>query len=448
MPRRRKRDIIIKGFSKLLKEDKLKIVAELMDKQVESMELMKSFWHSDNSVQKIFDEFSENTISNFYIPYGVAPNVIVNDINYLVPLVIEESSVVAAASSSAKFWSERGGFKAEVIDVIKIGQVHFTWKGDKQKLVSVFNELKLYLRDSVREITANMEARGGGVIDFELIDMTHDIEGYYQLRVSFNTVNSMGANFINSCLEEFAVALQSFFRENEIFEGPEQETYIIMSILSNYTPECLVKAWVECDYEELDEVDENMSGEEFAQKFQHAVHIAEIDVYRATTHNKGIFNGIDAVAIATGNDFRAIEAAGHTYASRSGKYKSLTSVELKDGKFKYTLSLPLAMGTVGGLTSLHPLAKHSLEMLGKPSAEELMMITASVGLANNFSAVRSLVTKGIQVGHMKMHLMNILNHFNATEEEKEKAVEYFIAHKVTFNNVSQFIKNLREVEEE
>ncbi|MCB2208338.1 MAG: hydroxymethylglutaryl-CoA reductase [Bacteroidetes bacterium] len=448
MPRRRKRDIIIKGFSKLLKEDKLKIVAELMDKQVESMELMKSFWHTDTSVQQIFDEFSENTISNFYIPYGVAPNVIVNDINYLVPLVIEESSVVAAASSSAKFWSERGGFKAEVIDVIKIGQVHFTWKGDKQKLISVFDDLKLYLRDSVREITANMEARGGGVMDFELIDMTNEIEGYYQLRVSFNTVNSMGANFINSCLEEFAVALQSFFRENEIFKGNEKESYIIMSILSNYTPECLVKAWVECDYKDLEEVDENMSGEEFAQKFEHAVHIAEIDVYRATTHNKGIFNGIDAVAIATGNDFRAIEAAGHTYASRSGKYKSLTSVELKDGKFKYTLSLPLAMGTVGGLTSLHPLAKHSLEMLGKPTAEELMMITASVGLANNFSAVRSLVTKGIQVGHMKMHLMNILNHFNANEEEKEKAVEHFIAHKVSFNNVSQFIKNLREVEEE
>jgi len=299
MPRRRKRDIIIKGFSKLLKEDKLKIVAELMDKQVESMELMKSFWHTDHSVQKIFDEFSENTISNFYIPYGVAPNVIVNDINYLVPLVIEESSVVAAASSSAKFWSERGGFKAEVIDVIKIGQVHFTWKGDQRKLLSVFDDLKLYLRDSVKEITANMEARGGGVIDFELIDMTKEIEGYYQLRVSFNTVNSMGANFINSCLEEFAVALQSFFRENDVFKGKDKETYIIMSILSNYTPECLVKSWVECDYKDLDEVDENMSGEEFAQKFQHAVHIAEIDIYRATTHNKGIFNGIDAVAIAT-----------------------------------------------------------------------------------------------------------------------------------------------------
>ena len=447
MPRRRKRDIIIKGFSKLLKEDKLKIVAELMDKQVESMELMKSFWHTDTSVQKIFDEFSENTISNFYIPYGVAPNVIVNDITYLVPLVIEESSVVAAASSSAKFWSERGGFKAEVIDVVKIGQVHFAWKGDKQKLVSVFDDLKAYLQDSVKEITANMEARGGGVIDFELVDMTLEIEDYYQLKVSFNTVNSMGANFINSCLEEFAVALQSFFREHEIFEGKEKESYIIMSILSNYTPECLVKAWVECDYKDLDSVDDKMSGEEFAKKFQHAVKIAEIDVYRATTHNKGIFNGIDAVAIATGNDFRAIEAAGHTYAARKGKYKSLTKVELKDGRFKYELSLPLAMGTVGGLTSLHPLAKHSLEMLGKPSAKELMMITASVGLANNFSAVRSLVTKGIQVGHMKMHLMNILNHFNANEDEKKKAVEYFIGHKVSFNNVSQFIQKLREVEE-
>ena len=447
MPRRRKRDIIIKGFSKLLKEDKLKIVADLMDKQVESMDLMMSFWHSDHKVQKIFDEFSENTITNFYIPYGVAPNVIVNGHNYLVPLVIEESSVVAAASSSAKFWSERGGFKAEVIEVIKIGQVHFTWKGDKQKLLSVFNDLKSYLRDSVREITANMEARGGGVVDFELIDMTKEVDDYYQLKVSFNTVDSMGANFINSCLEEFAVALQTYFREKKIFEGEEKESRIIMSILSNYTPECLVKVWVECEYSDLDLVDDKMKGEEFAKKFQLAVKIAEVDVYRATTHNKGIFNGIDAVAIATGNDFRAIEAAGHTYASKSGKYKSLSTVELKDGKFIYSLTLPLAMGTVGGLTSLHPLAKQSLEMLDNPTAEELMMITASVGLANNFAAIRSLVTKGIQVGHMKMHLMNILNHFEATEDEKAKAVEYFIGNKVSFNSVSQFINKLREVEE-
>jgi hydroxymethylglutaryl-CoA reductase len=443
MPRRRKRDIIIKGFSKLLKEDKLKIVAELMDNQVEAIDLMKSFWHSDNSKQKVFDEFSENTISNFYIPYGVAPNVIVNGQNHLVPLVTEESSVVAAASSSARFWSERGGFHAEVVDEIKVGQIHFLWKGKLEKLRGVFDEVKLYLKGAASDITANMEARGGGIVDMELIDMTGEIDNYYQIRVSFNTVDSMGANFINSCLEEFASALQNYCRSKDTFTAEEKECQIIMSILSNYTPECIVKSWVECSYDELEDLDKELSGRQFAEKFALAVKIAEVDVYRATTHNKGIFNGIDAVAIATGNDFRAIEAAGHTYAARDGQYRSLSHVELTDDKFRYYLTLPLAMGTVGGLTSLHPLAKHSLEMLGKPSAKELMMITASLGLANNFAAIRSLVTKGIQIGHMKMHLMNILNNFEATKEEKEKAVEYFVDNKVSFSNVSKFMQEIR-----
>jgi len=253
----------------------------------------------------------------------------------------------------------------------------------------------------------------------------------------------MGANFINSCLEEFAIALKQFCKDNDAFTARERECQIIMSILSNYTPECLVKAWVECSFDELENVDKELTGKQFAEKFALAVKIAEVDVYRATTHNKGIFNGVDAVAIATGNDFRAIEAAGHTYAAKDGKYRSLSHVELKDGRFKYYLSIPLAMGTVGGLTSLHPLAKHSLEMLGKPSAKELMMITASVGLANNFAAIRSLVTKGIQIGHMKMHLMNILNHFAATKIEKAKAVEYFVGNKVSFSSVSKFMQEIR-----
>ena len=443
MPRRRKRDLIIRGFSKLLKEDKLKIVAELMDNQLETIELLKSFWHSDKSKQKIFDEFSENTISNFYIPYGVAPNVIINDINYLVPLVIEESSVVAAASSSARYWSEHGGFHAEVVNVEKIGQVHFLWKGKKRRLFKVLDDLYANLRESTKHLTINMEARGGGIVGFELVDLTLEIPNYYQLKVAFNTVDSMGANFINSCLEEFAQVMQHFFKEQESFKADERECEIVMSILSNYTPNCLVKAWVECPFSDLDELDESLTGEQFAKKFKLAVRIAEIDVFRATTHNKGIFNGIDAVAIATGNDFRAIEAAGHAYASKDGFYKSLTSVDLSQGFFKYELTLPMAIGTVGGLTSLHPLAKHSLKMLGNPTAKELMMIASAVGLANNFAAVRSLVTKGIQIGHMKMHLLNILNHFEATNEEKEKAVEYFIDNKVTFSNVSQFIAEIR-----
>jgi hydroxymethylglutaryl-CoA reductase len=443
MPRRRKRDYIIKGFSKLLKEDKLKIVAELMDNQVETIELLKSFWHPDRRKQKIFDEFSENTISNFYIPYGVAPNVKINDVTYLVPMVIEESSVVAAASSSAKWWLEHGGFHADVINVEKIGQVHFSWSGDINKLRKVWRDLVSEMRSATTHITSNMEKRGGGIIDFELIDKTDKIKDYYQIKVSFNTMDSMGANFINSCLEEFGQVLKNFVKENPVFDDDEKELTIIMAILSNYTPNCIVRSWVECNVDELNSLDDKLTGEQFAKKFETAVKIAEVDVYRATTHNKGIFNGIDAVAIATGNDFRAIEAAGHTYASQDGKYKSLSHVELKDGKFKFYLELPLAVGTVGGLTSLHPLAKHSLEMLGNPSAKELMMISATMGLANNFAAVRSLVTKGIQKGHMKMHLMNILNHFNANEQEKQKAIEYFKDKKVSFAHVSTFINDLR-----
>ena len=443
MPRRRKRDIIIKGFSKLLKEDKLKIVAELMDNSVEAIDLMKSFWHPDNQKQKIFDEFSENTISNFYIPYGVSPNVNINGKLYLVPMVIEESSVVAAASSGAKWWLDHGGFHAEVVDVTKIGQLHFSWHGDVQKLREVWDELTRAFRTATAHITANMEKRGGGITGFELLDMTDKIKDYYQIRVSFNTKDSMGANFINSCLEEFGQTLKSFISIHPVFTGKEKEVTIIMAILSNYTPGCLVRTWVECDISELNSLDDQLTGAQFAEKFRTAVEIAEVDTYRATTHNKGIFNGIDAVAIATGNDFRAIEAAGHTYASKDGRYKSLSHVEIKDGRFKFYLELPLALGTVGGLTSLHPLASQSLELLGKPSAEELMMIAATMGLANNFSAVRSLVTKGIQHGHMKMHLMNILNHFQATEEEKQLSVEFFKDKVVSFASVHDFLKEIR-----
>jgi len=217
-----------------------------------------------------------------------------------------------------------------------------------------------------------------------------------------------------------------------------------MSILSNYTPECLVECWVECDIEELASEDLGMGAEPFAEKFEKAVKIAQIDTCRATTHNKGIFNGIDAVALATGNDFRAIEAAGHTYAARTGKYQSLSEVTIKDGKFRYSLKLPLALGTVGGLTTLHPLVKKSLELLDNPKAEELMMITATMGLANNFGAIKSLVTSGIQKGHMKMHLLNILNTFDATDEEKKQAIEYFKNIKVSYANVSDFLTALRK----
>ncbi len=435
---------IINGFSKLSKEEKLDRVANFLSDKEKALDEYKSFWHPDKEIQKRFDEFSENTISNYYFPYGIAPNVIINNKSYLVPMAIEESSVVAAASKSAKYWASRGGFKAKVISVSKIGQVHFLYGGSKEKLFKFFPELKPRLIEKVKPITENMEERGGGIEDIELIDMTHEMDDYYQLKATFNTVDSMGANFINSCLEEFAAEMEKAIAESPYFEEHEKDITIIMSILSNYTPDCVVETWVECDVDELASPDLGMSAEMFAKKFEKAVQVATIDTYRATTHNKGIFNGVDAVVLATGNDFRAIEAAGHTYAARSGKYRSLSEVKIENGKFRYSLKLPLALGTVGGLTSLHPLVKKSLELLGHPKAEELMMITATMGLANNFGAIKSLVTSGIQKGHMKMHLLNILNSFDASDAEKKQAIEYFKNIKVSYSNVSDFVDALRK----
>jgi hydroxymethylglutaryl-CoA reductase len=434
---------IVCGFSKLSKDQKLEYIAGHFEDPSKFVKELKGFFHDDEVKQKIFDEFSENTVSNFYFPYGIAPNFVIDGTVHHVPMVIEESSVVAAAAKSAKFWSDKGGFRTEILSTTKIGQVHFIWHGSIDKLRSLMPDLKDRMKDRTASITANMEARGGGILDIELVDMTHEIPDYYQIKASFETVDSMGANFINSCLEEFAAELKEFFGESPYFKNEERNVEVIMSILSNYTPDCLVRSTVECDIEDLDGIDEELTGEQFAWKFQKAVEIAQVDTFRATTHNKGIFNGIDAVALATGNDFRAIEACGHAFAARDGRYRSLTEVEVKDGKFRYSLTIPLALGTVGGLTTLHPLAKISLEMLDNPGAHDLMRIAASVGLANNFGALKSLVTKGIQKGHMKMHLLNILNKFGATIEEKVKAKVHFETRKVSFSAVEKYLDGLR-----
>jgi len=198
----------ISGFSKLSKRGKIKWIVENFFKDPESvMKELKSYWHSNEEQQKILDGFSENTITNFAMPYGVAPNFLINGKTYCIPMVIEESSVVAAASNAAKFWMTRGGFKATVIDTIKIGQVHFKWSGEAKNLASIFQSLKKHLIDKTNPLTANMKTRGGGILDVELVDYTHELENYYHLKVSFDTCDSMGANFINSVLELMATEL-------------------------------------------------------------------------------------------------------------------------------------------------------------------------------------------------------------------------------------------------
>ncbi|QNK76412.1 hydroxymethylglutaryl-CoA reductase, degradative [Winogradskyella sp. PAMC22761] len=435
---------IISGFSKLSKSEKIDwLLATYFTNQDSAKTLVQQYWNSDDKLQKLHDEFIENTITNYYLPLGVAPNFLINDTLYAIPMAIEESSVVAAASKAAKFWLERGGFKAEVISTEKIGQVHFIYEGDVAKLEAFFKEVKPKLIEDTASITKNMKRRGGGILDIELRNKTEDLPNYYQLHATFETLDAMGANFINSCLEQFATSFKTEALQFKGFTEEEKNITIVMSILSNYVPECLVRAEVSCNIEDLKSKD-IPNPQEFAKKFKQAVSIAEIEPYRAVTHNKGIMNGIDAVVLATGNDFRAVEAGVHAYAAKYGKYSSLTHCSIDNGVFKFWIEIPLALGTVGGLTSLHPLVKFAMEMLQKPNAKDLMQIVAVAGLAQNFGAVKSLTTTGIQEGHMKMHLMNILNQFEATPVEKNKLVEHFKTHTVTHSAVVDAIEALRK----
>jgi len=422
---------LIAGFSKFNKQQKIEWLAEnFFQKREEGIKILKQYWNADEKLQSLHDEFIENTISNFYVPYAIAPNFIINGKTYTIPMSIEESSVVAAASLVAKFWSVRGGFKAKVLSTTKVGHVHFMYAGDKEKLQETFNKIKPKLFEETEAITENMRKRGGGILDIELIDKTSELKDYYQLYVTFETKDSMGANFINSCLEKIA----------DIFKNDDIQ--IVMSILSNYVPECLVRAEVSCHIDDF--FDENPRF--YAKKFVQAVQIAEVEPYRAVTHNKGIMNGIDAVVLATGNDFRAIAAGIHAYASRDGHYRSLTHAKIEGDVFHFWIEIPLALGTVGGLTKLHPLAKLSLEMLHQPSAEELMQVVAVAGLAQNFAALKALTTTGIQEGHMKMHMNNILNQLEATVHEKNILVDQFKGKTVSYNDVANALHQLRLVQ--
>ncbi len=438
------KDKIISGFSKLSKKDKIKWLTVNFFKDPELVvKELSSYWHSNEAQQNVIDGFSENTVSNFVMPYGIAPNFLIDGNTYAIPMVIEESSVVAAASAAAKFWLGRGGFNTKIVGTTKVGHVHFKWNGPAEWLYSVQDQIFRQLKEDTNDVTARMEQRGGGITRLSFIDLNEKMPGLFQLKGEFETCDSMGANFINSVLEQFAISLKNIFSTMQDIPDSNRDIEVIMSILSNYTPECVVKAWVECPIADLGTFNDETDAKTFANKFYDAIKIAELDPYRATTHNKGIFNGIDAVVLATGNDFRAIEACGHAYASRNGSYSSLSHCSIDDNVFRFELEVPLAIGTVGGLTALHPMAKRSLEMMDNPTAQELMSIIASVGLAQNFAAVKSLVTTGIQQGHMKMHLQNILNFLNASQEEIEETMLYFDDKTVSHSAVVNFVGLLR-----
>ena len=427
------------GFSKLSRDEKISWVSKnFLDNSNEFEDILNKYLNDDKDIQSIHDSLSENAISNFHLPYSISPNFLINHKNYCVPLVTEESSVVAALSNSSKFWYDRGGFKSKVISKIKTGQIHFKYNGNSENLEKFINDNEHRLIGSTDRITKKMRERGGGISKIRLVNKSKELKSYYQLNVDFETIDSMGANFINSCLEIISKKFHQLLNDSPEFKESEKKIEVIMSILSNYTPECIVESSLECKIGDLGDID-GMSSEEFALRFKNAFDIADIDINRAVTHNKGIMNGVDAVLISTGNDFRAVEAGVHAFASSKGKYKSLSDCTIIDNIFKISLRIPLSVGTVGGITDVHPMVKLSLKLLKSPTSDDLMNIICSVGLAQNFAAVKSLVTTGIQKGHMKMHLINLLIKQNATKNQIDKSEEYFRDKEINSESIKDFL---------
>ena len=429
----------VNGFSKKNKLEKIDwIINNHFHNNKKAKEILFSYLNDDSSIQNLHDEFIENTISNFYLPFAVAPNFLINGKYYTIPMAIEESSVVAAASNAAKFWANLGGFKTKILGVEKVGQIHFFYNGSFKKLESFFKKISKDIIKDLRPLTSNMERRGGGISSLELVDMNKKINCYYQIFVKFDTIDSMGANFINSCLEKITEVFKFYIEEKKFLDGVTEKIDFIMSILSNYTPNCIAKASVNCKVKDLEKNNE-LNNTNFVENLISAVKISKVDTFRAVTHNKGIMNGIDSVVVATGNDFRSVEAGIHAYASRNGSYSGLSNAYIRDDSFYFDLTIPISIGTVGGLTNLHPLVNWAHNLLGNPSAIELMQIIVATGLAQNFAALKSLVTTGIQKGHMRMHLLNILNQLGADLIQKNGAIEYFKTKNVTYKSVREYL---------
>ncbi|MFW5892028.1 MAG: hydroxymethylglutaryl-CoA reductase [Bacteroidota bacterium] len=425
---------MIRGFSKLDRKNKVKKISEwIQDDELE--EFLHSFRLDDAPAQQTFEKFSENTLSNYHLPWGIVPNVLIDGNLFHVPVVIEESSVVAAASKAASFWALRGGFQTVFINTIKKGQLHFTFRGDKNQLLEEWESIASLIKEKTSSITRNMEKRGGGIKAMHLRKLPQLSENYYQIDIEADTADSMGANFINSVLEQIGRTLPEVI--NVII--PNSKVDVLMAILSNYTPDSIVKMKVEAPVEKMTWY-KDMSAGDFVRRMRWAADIAWHDVSRAVTHNKGIFNGIDAVVLSTGNDFRAVEASGHAFASHTGQYRALSRVEIKDDIFSLKTEVPMALGTVGGLTKLHPLACKTLQILKNPDAKTLMKIATAVGLANNFAAMASLVTTGIQQGHMKMHLHNIIQSLNIDPSLIPAIEEHFKGKTISVSAVREFIE--------
>lgn len=405
--------------------DVLKQANYLTDDQVTEL-LNKGSLSAD-----LANNMSENVLATYGLPFGIALNFNINDNEYIVPMAIEEPSVVAAASYAAQIIARHGGYKTRVLSRLMTGQIAFTGIETAEEadiLARWVDDHAEAILQIANDAYPSIVKRGGGArsVRAQFFPADEVPSSFFVIYLTVDTQEAMGANLMNTMLEALKAFLTTQLNQMPLTQAiraarldGEKHYEPLMAILSNYTTDCLVEATCQIKVNSLSRP--GISGREAAHKIALASQLAKVDQYRATTHNKGIMNGIDAVLIATGNDWRAIEAGAHAYAARSGQYRGLTTWEhdAATGILSGKLTLPMPVGVVGGSIGIHPTAKIAHQLLNNPSAHELMQILAAVGLGQNFAAMRALVSEGIQSGHMALQARSLAILVGAEPDEVE-----------------------------
>ena len=414
------------GFSKKSYQERLEL---LRAQALLSPEKQTSLEQDEQVSLAIADQLSENVVGTFSLPYSIIPELLVNGQDYTVPYVTEEPSVVAAASYASKIIKRSGGFTAQVHERQMIGQVALYQVAEPEKAQEKIANKKVELLELANQAYPSIVKRGGGARDLHVEQIKGETD-FLVVYLHVDTQEAMGANMLNTMLEALKPVLE------ELSQGQS-----LMGILSNYATDSLVTASCRIAFRYLSP--QRDQGRGIAEKIALASQFAQVDPYRAATHNKGIFNGIDAILIATGNDWRAIEAGAHAFASRDGRYQGLSqwTLDMEREELVGEMTLPMPVATKGGSIGLNPRVALSHELLGNPSAKELAQIIVSIGLAQNFAALKALVSTGIQQGHMKLQAKSLALLAGASESEVAPLVERLIADK-TFNleTAQQYLK--------
>lgn len=423
------------NLSHYYKKERDERISLLVDNDFLTPDSALHFTESPTLNPDVANSLIENQVAQYPLPYGVALNFIVDGKDVVVPMVTEEPSVIAAASNGARFMRKQGGFKTTVEERLLIGQIILTGITDFEAAESLILQHQKDLFKAAELAHPSIVARGGGLqkIDIRKINNEKDEPEFLTIHLLVAVKDAMGANIVNTILEGTAPLLEDWLNAEAL-----------MSILSNYNDHSLVTSRCLVALDDL--AVGTLSGEEVGQKIVAATRYAHLDPYRAATHNKGIMNGIDAVLLATGNDWRAVEAGAHAYAARDGQYRSLTNWTINgDGYLEGELTLPMPIGSVGGAISVLPLAKMSQELTKTHSATDLAKIIVSAGLAQNFAAVKALVTDGIQKGHMSLHAKSLAIHAGAVGDEIDQlTIALKNQPKMSLAIAEDLLKNIRK----